>query len=130
MAYKPFQDRKMDIYSTTLFISHFLECIVFCCLIANVLKFIISYIEPGPCYSILVKNRMICLVSKLKKKSYFIERFLISEMGMICVCGKSLQSYLTLCNPVDHSLPSSSVHGILQARVLEWVAVSFFRGFS
>ena len=34
----------------------------------------------------------------------------------------------TLCDPVDCSLPSSSVHGILQARILEWVAISFSRG--
>ena len=31
-------------------------------------------------------------------------------------CAKSLQSYLTLCNPIDHSPPGSSVHGILQAK--------------
>ena len=37
------------------------------------------------------------------------------------------QSYLTLCDPMDCSLPGSSIHGILQARVLEWVAVSFSR---
>ena len=36
----------------------------------------------------------------------------------------------TLCNPVDCSPPGSSVHGILQARVLEWVAISFSRGSS
>ena len=41
----------------------------------------------------------------------------------MCVHAKSLQSYLTLCNPVDHSLPGSSVHGIRQARILEWVAM-------
>ena len=35
------------------------------------------------------------------------------------------QSCLTLCDPMDCSLPGSSVHGILQARVLEWVAISF-----
>ena len=40
------------------------------------------------------------------------------------------QSCLTLCNLVDCSLPGSSVHGIFQARVLEWVAISFSRGFS
>ena len=38
--------------------------------------------------------------------------------------AKSLQSCLTLCNPVDCSLPGSSVHGILQARIQEWVACS------
>ena len=36
----------------------------------------------------------------------------------------------TLCNPMDCSLPGSSVHGILQARILEWVAISFSRGSS
>ena len=37
------------------------------------------------------------------------------------------QSCLTLCDPMDCSLPGSSVHGIFQARVLEWVAISFSR---
>ena len=36
----------------------------------------------------------------------------------------------TLCNPMDCSLPGSSLHGILQARVLKWVAISFSRGSS
>ena len=40
------------------------------------------------------------------------------------------QSCLTLCDPMDYSLPGSSIHGIFQARVLEWVAVSFSRGSS
>ena len=40
------------------------------------------------------------------------------------------QSCLTLCDPMDCSLPGSSVHGILQARILEWVAISFSRGSS
>ena len=39
--------------------------------------------------------------------------------------AKSLQSCPTLCNPIDSSLPSSTVPGILQARTLEWVAISF-----
>ena len=37
---------------------------------------------------------------------------------------------LTLCDPMDCSLPGSSVHGILQARILEWIAVPFSRGSS
>ena len=41
-----------------------------------------------------------------------------------------VQSCPTLCNPVECSPPGSSVHGILQARILEWVAISFFRGSS
>ena len=38
------------------------------------------------------------------------------------------QSGLTLCNPMDCSTPGSSVHGFLQERVLEWVAIPFSRG--
>ena len=40
------------------------------------------------------------------------------------------QSCLILCDPIDRSLPGSSVHGILQARILEWVAIPFSRGSS
>ena len=39
------------------------------------------------------------------------------------LCAKSFQSCLTLCDPMDCSPPSSSVHGILQTRIPEWVAV-------
>ena len=39
--------------------------------------------------------------------------------------AKSLQSCLTVCNPIDSSPPGSPVPGILQARTLEWVAISF-----
>ena len=46
------------------------------------------------------------------------------------VHAKSLQSCPTLCNPTDHSSPGSSVHGILQARILEWVTISYSRGSS
>ena len=45
----------------------------------------------------------------------------------VYVCAKLLQSCLTLCDPMDCSLPGSSVHGILQARILKWVAVPFSR---
>ena len=40
--------------------------------------------------------------------------------------AKSLQSCLTLCDPRDGSPPGSPIPGILQARTLEWVAISFF----
>ena len=45
-----------------------------------------------------------------------------------CMCAKSLQSCLTLCHPMDYSPPGSSVHGILQARILEWVTMPSSRG--
>ena len=46
------------------------------------------------------------------------------------VCAQSLQSCTTLCNPIDDSLPGSSDHGILQARILEWVAMPSSMGSS
>ena len=43
----------------------------------------------------------------------------------MCVRVLVTQSCLTLCNPIDCSLPGSSIHGILQTRILEWVTISF-----
>ena len=48
----------------------------------------------------------------------------------LCVCVFVTQSCCILCNPVDCSLPGSSVHGILQARIPQWVAISSCRGSS
>ena len=55
--------------------------------------------------------------------------FTISRTCAVC-CAKSLQSHLTLCNPMDYSLPGSSSIGILQARILEWIAMPSPRGSS
>ena len=43
------------------------------------------------------------------------------------MCAKYLQSCLTFCDPMNCNPPGSSVHGILQARILEWVAMLFSR---
>ena len=43
------------------------------------------------------------------------------------VSAQSGQLYPTLCDPMDHGLPGSFVHGILQAKVLEWITISFSR---
>ena len=61
--------------------------------------------------------------------------WVLSQVGKLRSCklymrAKSLQSCLTLCDPMEYSLPGSSVHGILQARVLEWVAMPSSRGSS
>ena len=60
-----------------------------------------------------------------------------TNRGGVCVCvyikkeeTKVAQSCPTLCDPMDYSLPGSSIHEIFQARVLEWVAISFSRGSS
>ena len=76
---------------------------LFCCLNWNVVIFIIKYLYQG---------HKLCLVSYTKKHNLV------------------AQSYQSLCNSKDCSPPGSSVHGILQARILEWVAISFSRGSS
>jgi len=47
------------------------------------------------------------------------------DVAAAAAAAKSLQSCLTLCDPIDGSPPGSPVPGILQARTLEWVAISF-----
>ena len=69
-------------------------------------------------HSALVYVKLKGAFTILKKLFYFV----------LWVHAKSLQLCLTLCDPADCSLPGSSVHGILQARTLEWVAISFSRG--
>ena len=46
---------------------------------------------------------------------------------LVHLCAKLLQSCLILCDPLDCSQPGSSVHGILQVRILEWVAIFSYR---
>ena len=69
-------------------------------------------------------------------KFMFVELVILSNYLILCHpllwewSEVIAQSCLTLCNPVDCSPLGSSVHGILQARILEWVAISFSRGSS
>ena len=59
---------------------------------------------------------------------FFLPYVCMSVLIFILICAataKSLQSCPTLCDPIDSSPPGSAVLGILQARTLEWVAISF-----
>ena len=67
-----------------------------------------------------------CMAESLCCLSEIITRLLISYEGE----GEVTQSCLTLCDPVDCNLLGFSIHGILQTRILEWIAISFFRGSS
>ena len=58
-----------------------------------------------------------------------ISKIVFSLINGPCMCSVA-QSCPTLCNPMDCSRPGSSVHGILQTRILEWVAISSSRGSS
>ena len=60
----------------------------------------------------------------------FLQKNLGKKEAAAAAAAKSLQSGPTLCDPIDSSPPSSSVHRTLQARTLEWVAISFSRGSS
>ena len=64
------------------------------------------------------------------QECYFPMQFMLSITLYCCCCCLVTKSYLTPCDPMGCSLPGSSVHGILQARILEWVAISFSRGSS
>ena len=65
-----------------------------------------------------------CLINNCKEEWYWMLKSLNSRINEVT------QSCPTLCNPMDYSLPGSYIHGIFQARVLEWVAISFSRGYS
>ena len=75
-----------------------------------------SPLTISPLFSFLSISLHLCSVS-------------FSFPGLFCLCF-GLASVMADSNPMDCSLPGSSVHGILQARILEWVANPFFRGSS
>ena len=59
------------------------------------------------------------------KKLKILPGYSACELWLPAAAAKSLQSCPTLCDPIDGSPPGSTVPGILQARALEWVAISF-----
>ena len=90
-------------------------------------KFIVQKMsqESGSTVSVLLKyqvwsqltDSMVMNISKIleRVKEHMRGKVLVTQLGP------------TLCNPTDWSLPGSSIHGILQARILEWVAIPFSR---
>ena len=103
----------------SLFLQIFTYLPIHCfCVLVNVfsssLLFWLSYVNPQP---------LLNSFPGLSCFSFFIN-LLLSEVKW----NEVAQSCPTLCDPVDCSPPGSSVHGILQARILEWVAISFSRG--
>ena len=59
------------------------------------------------------------------KNIYIYIYICIYNVAAVAAAAKLLQSCLTLCDPIDGSPPGPAVPGILQARTLEWVAISF-----
>ena len=85
-------------------------------------------------FFILIKAREDWHILANKYKQHFLgnykaklSNFVYKPNSTLCVCVLVAQSCLTLCDPMDCSPPSSSVRGILQARILEWIAIPFSR---
>ena len=72
-----------------------------------------------------IRKRNICFA-----RDSSVSDLICSQVRREGTCAKSLQSCLTLCHPMDCSLPGSSVHGILQTKIPEWVATSSSRSSS
>ena len=91
----------------------------------------LSHLRAPECVALLCKIYVLWWVTTLKvwKPEWLQPKQLeIYGAAPACVHAKSLQSCLNLCNPMACSPPGSSVHGILQARILEWVAMPSSRG--
>ena len=61
----------------------------------------------------------------IAKTLWYSVETVLRGIAIAAVAAKSLQASLTLCDPIDSSPPGSSIHGISQARVLEWDAIAF-----
>ena len=77
--------------------------------------------RPGKLWMLVVSS-----TGQLQLHSPAISSILFSEVLVTATAtAKSLQSCPTLCDPINSSLPGSPISGILQARTLEWIAISF-----
>ena len=72
-------------------------------------------------------NCNVCVYTFIHIQTHIHKKWDIPAAACCCLIAKPC---LTLCDPMDSSPPGSSVHGILQARILEWVTISFSRGSS
>ena len=106
----------------------------------------VSIVSPSICHGVMEQDAMILVLWMMSFKPAFSlpsftfikKLFSFSSLSSIRVVSSAClkvkievaQLCLTLHGPMDCSLPGSSAHGIFQARVLEWVAISFSRGSS
>ena len=80
------------------------------------------YMTTGNTIALTIRT----FVSKVKfYRDFFSNKNIFQRYTAAASAAKSLQSCLTLCDPIDGSPPGSPVPGILQARTVEWVAISF-----
>ena len=74
------------------------------------------------------KNKQITKNQRTTKMADIISNIARIILLVLCMCAESLQLCLTLCDPMDCSPPGSSVYGIPQANILEWVSMSSSMG--
>ena len=76
-------------------------------------------------------SSLLAFVSSLSNLLHFFP-FAFSDylLDKLCNCARALRCVQLSCSPLDCSSPGSSVHGIFQARILSWVAISYSRGSS
>ena len=93
--------------------------------------FIFNFISGYPCYRPSeAKWHLVQFNLALTTAHPQLGSLALSRTGLGCSESEVTQLCLTLCHPMDGSLPGSAVHGIFQARILEWAAISFSRGSS
>ena len=113
---------KQRMYFVWLKSSNLLFYIIFWC--CSVPKHVGPRGVAGSVFGCTVQCMGICC--HLGPGLYLQSRF--TSEGLTRKVSEVVQSCPTLCDPMDCGLPGSSVHGILQARILEWVAISFTNG--
>ena len=103
------------------------NCKIFCCvhsrqplLCSSIGLFLVECLGP-PVAELKLILRTACLRNVKVPIPYLAHKEVKMLVAQLC---------LTFCNPMDYSTPGSSVHGISQARILEWVDISFSRGSS
>ena len=111
-------------------LSTFLSWLMLFCFIS-----IKSLSNPRPqgflvCFNLEVVGSCILYLPMIHFVVSFCKRCIVSGVILLCTHVKLLQSCSALCDTMDHNLPGASVHGILQARILNWVAISSSRGSS
>ena len=94
----------------------------------------------GTYSEILTANVWVITLCSSSRLNLYVDHFIQSIWQLYISYHHNLHSFFffflvskscpTLCDPMDYSLPGSSIHGILQARTLEWIAISFTRGSS
>ena len=123
----------------SIFISNFVDLIIlplFLDSLANGLSILFIFSKNQILGLLIFAMVSFAFISALIFKIYFLLLtlgFFLSSFSSDFRCAaaaKSLQLCPTLCDPIDGSPPGSPVPGILQARTLEWVAISFSRGSS